>query len=243
MLYLERSEFTPMKYLLHTCIFIAFFIVSCKDKPAKEPLANTEHRDDSIDIENIDTLLSAETIQSFSTSGFSGYAKKQSPGFDWSKFRMTASWQEDSPLVTPFNPDKSFYTSYGPFLKYSPDSSMFIDLDSYNIEIRKDSKGRFIGSELGPDTEVSLIDVEEGKKTRLVFLGPGGSIEDATWLDNNTLVLMGVQDNGEGGKTAALWRYHVPTHAFYLYEIPDTAVAAPLIGYWSKERLKNVIIQ
>jgi hypothetical protein len=232
-----------MKYLIHSCIVAVLIFVSCKDKAPQEPPANTENREDSGAMENIDTLLSAETIQSFSTSGFSGYAKEKSPGFDWSKFRMTATWQEDSALVTPFHPDKAFYASYGPFLKYSPDSSMFIDLDSYNIEIRKDSKGRYIGSELGPDCEVSLVDIEGGKKTRLVFLGPGGSIEDGIWLDNQTLVLMGVQDNGEGGKTASLWRYHVPTHTFYLYEIPDTAVAAPLIGYWRKERLKHVIIQ
>jgi hypothetical protein len=234
-----------MKDLLYTCIVVVFIIVSCKEKAAKEPQAGIVPREDSASMENIDTTLSAETIQSFSTSGFSDYAKKRSPGFDWSRFRMTSSWEDDSLLVTAFNPDKGFYAAYGPFLKYSPDSSMFIDLDSYNIEIRKDNKGRFIGNELGPDCEVSLIDVEDRKKTRLVFFGPGSSIEDASWLDNNTLVLMGIQEkeNDENGKTAALWRYHIPTHTFYMYEIPDTAVANSLMGYWRKERLKNVIIQ
>lgn len=231
-----------MKHLVYTCIVVALIVISCKDNVKKEPQAGTVPQEDSL-METLDTLLSAETVQSFNTSGFSDYAKKQATGFDWNKFRMTGSWKEDSMLVSPFTPDKDFYTSYGPFLKYSPDSSLFIDLDSYNIDITKDSKGRFIGTEMGPDCEVSLVDVEDSKKTRLVFLGPGGSIEDATWLDNNTLVLMGVQENEKGDKTATLWRYHVPTQTYYLYEIPDTAVAGPLMGYWRKERLKKVIIR
>lgn len=231
-----------MKYLAYTCLAVIMIVVSCKDNTKKEPQAGTPVREDSA-TETLDTLLSAEVIQSFSTSGFSNYAQKKATGFDWSKFRMVSSWQEDTMLVAPFAPPKDYYDAYGPFLKYSPDSSMFIDLDSYNIAITKDNKGRFIGHEMGPDYEVSLVDVGDKTKTRLVFLGPGGSIEDATWLDNNTLALMGVQENEKGARVATLWRFHVPTKTYYLYEIPDTAVAGPLMGYWRTERLKNVIVQ
>lgn len=231
-----------MKYLIYTCIATLLIAVSCKDDPKKEPQAPEAPQEDSV-VETLDTLLSAETVQSFSTTAFSDYAKKKVSGFDWNKFRMTSSWQDDSLLVSPFQPEKDFYTSYGPFLKYSPDSSRFIDLDSYNIDIKKDAKGRFIGNGIGPDYEVSLVDVKDGTKTRLVFMGPGGSIEDALWLDNQTLVLMGVQENEKGGKMPTLWRFHLPTKTFYLYEIPDTTLAGSLMGYWKTERLKNVTIQ
>jgi hypothetical protein len=231
-----------MKYLLYTCLATLLIAVSCKDNAQKEQQAPETPQEDSV-IEALDTLLSAETVQSFSTTGFSDYAKKKATGFNWNKFRMTSSWQEDSMLESPFTPEKGFYTNYGPFLKYAPDSSHFIDLDSYNIDIKKDAKGRFTGNEIGPDYEVSLVDVKDGIKTRLVFLGPGGSIEDAVWLDNQTLALMGVQENEKGGKTPTLWRFHLPTKTFYLYEIPDTTIAGPLMGYWRTERLKNVIIQ
>jgi hypothetical protein len=231
-----------MKYLLYTCIAVLLIIASCKDDPKKEPPVVTGPQEDSV-TEVIDTVLSAETVQSFSASGFSDYATKQVTGFNWNKFRMISAWKEDSMLISPFKPEKEFYTNYGPFLKYSPDSTQFIDLDSYNIDIKKDSKGRFTGNELGPDYEVSLVDVEDNTRTRLAFLGPGGSIEDALWLDNNTLVLMGVQDNEKNGKTPTLWRFHVPTKTFYIYEIPDTTMAGPLMGYWKKERLKNVNIR
>lgn len=241
-LYLERTESMRMKYFLYTCIAVVLIVVSCKDNTKTAPQTVTPPGEDSV-TETVDTLLSAEAIQSFRTSGFSDYAKKKAAGFDWSKFRMVSSWQEDSMLVAPFTPDKDYYTSYGPFLKYSPDSSLFIDLDSYNIDITKDSKGRLVGHEIGPDCEVSLVDVDDKTKTRLVFLGPGGSIEDATWLDNSTLVLMGVQENEKGAKAATLWRFHIPTKTYYLYEIPDTTVAGPLMGYWRTERLKKVEIK
>lgn len=230
-----------MKYLIYTCLATLLIAVSCKENAKKEPQAPEAPQEDSV-IETLDTLLSAETVQSFSTTGFSDYAKKKASGFDWNKFRMTSSWQDDSLLVSPFQPEKDFYTNYGPFLKYSPDSSRFIDLDSYNIDIKKDATGHFIGNGIGPDYEVSLVDVEGRTKTRLVFMGPGGSIEDAVWLDNHTLMLMGVQENEKGEKTATLWRYHLPTKTFFLYEIPDTTIAGPLMGYWKTERLKNVVI-
>ena len=230
-----------MKYLSFCCIVGALILVSCKDTSKKEPPATstTEALEDSV-METMDTLLSAETIQSISTTGFSDYARKKATGFDWRKFRMVSSYKEDHALVSSFAPDKDYYRNYGPFLKYSPDSSMFIDLDSYNIDIKRDDKGRLIGQELGPDSEVSLIDVDDKTKTRLVFLGPAGSVEDGMWLDNHTLVLMGVQENERREKVATLWRYHVPTKTYYLYEIPDTSVAGPLMGYWRSERLKNV---
>lgn len=231
-----------MKYVCYTCLVALLIAVSCKNNAKKEPQAPEALKEDSV-TETLDTLLSAETVQSFSTTGFSDYAKKQVTGFDWNKFRMISSWQEDSMLISPFKPGKDFYTAYGPFLKYSPDSSQFIDLDSYNIDIKKDARGRFIGNELGPDFEVSLVDVENKTRRRLVFLGPGGSVEDAVWLDNNTLVLIGVQDNEKDGTTPTLWRYHLPTKTIYLYEIPDTSMTGPLMGYWKKERLKNVIIR
>lgn len=242
LLYLERTELRPMKYVLYTCLLAVLMVVSCKDNVKKEPAGKTDAGKDTV-TETLDTLLSTETIQQFNTAGFSDYARKQVTGFDWSKFRMTSSWKEDSLLVSPFKPDKDFYSSYGPFLKYSPDSSLFIDLDSYNIDISKDPKGRYMGQELGPDCEVGLVNMEEGTRTRLVFLGPGGSIEDALWLDNNTLVLMGVQENEKGEQMATLWRYHVPTQTYYLYEMPDTTGAGSLVGYWRKERLKQVIIE
>ena len=229
------------KHLFYPIIAVAVTLASCTGNDKKtEDTATTA---DSVVTDNIiDTAFAAETIDTFNTTGFSTYAKQRSKQFDWSRFRMTSAWTDDSLLTQSWHPDKKYYEAYGRFLKYAPDSSSFIDLDSYNIDIQKDKTGQWIGHEIGPDTEVSLINPKTGQKTRLMFLGPGGSIEDGLWLDKDNLVLMGVQQH-DSGKTAAVWRFNVPTKTFYLYELHDAAAAQQVMGYWKKERLKGVIVK
>ncbi len=230
-----------LERLLLITIIIASSCQSGDDK--KAGVEETTLHTDSSEVEKIDTVLSGETISFFNESGFSEFAKTKSPGFDWSKFRMTNTWK-DTPMVVNFNPPPLYYDLYKPLLKYSPDSTMFIDLDSYNIKIER-NKGKLTGIEVGPDTEVSLIDTKDKKKTRLVFLGPGSSVEDGSWIDNENLVLMGFQETGdqsanEGNPLPVIWRYHLPTTTFYMYEMPDTQIAKQLMGEWRKQRLKGI---
>jgi hypothetical protein len=76
---------------------------------------------------------------------------------------------------------------------------------------------------------------------RLLFMGPQGSVEDATWLDNENLVLMGVQNYTEKNARVTVWKYNVPSNTFFIYEWNDDATAKQLLGYWRKERLKGIV--
>jgi hypothetical protein len=223
-------------------IIASVLFASCKnedEKAAGDTSAGTRAADPAT--ETVDTVLSDETISFFDQSGFSDFARTKAPAFDWSKFRMTNSWKEDSLFITPFTPAPNYYSAYKDLLRYSPDSTMFIDLDSYNLSVEKDRDGKLIGIETGPDTEVSLINRKDQKKTRLVFLGPGNSIEEGSWIDNENLVLMGFyESNDTGGRLPAIWRYHIPTTTFSIYEMPDSAVASKLMGQWRRERLKGL---
>ena len=121
---------------------------------------------------------------------------------------------------------------------------MFIDLDSYNIRISKQPDGTYIGEELGPDTEVSLIDLQDKLKKRLIFLGPGGDIEDGGWLDSQTIILAGTQAGADGTTTVpVIFKYHIPTRTFFLYELQDTTNAIAIMHAWRNQRLKNVAIR
>lgn len=231
-----------MKIIPYTCFAALLAIAACQGNSDKKAPEGEQKQEDSV-VETSDTLLSDETIQSFNTAGISDYARKKAVGFDWSKFRMVSMYTEDSMLVSKFTADKNFFRDYGPFLKYSPDSTMFIDLDSYNIDINRDAQGHLTGTGIGPDTEVSLVKVGDSTRTRLVFLGPGGSIEDAIWLDRQTLVLMGVQENERGERVPTVWRFEVPTKTYYIYELPDPSLAGSLSDYWKTERLKQVKIR
>ncbi len=225
-----------MKYLSVLSIIAILFLSNCKDKSEEEEQAGPATNEEST--ERLDTVFSANDIGVLNQLRFSRFARSQNQRVEWSEFRMVTSSQEDSLQVSAFQPDSSYYKEYGRFLKYSPDSSMFVDLDSYNIDFQKNRKGQLVPIEVGPDTEVSLIDVAQKEKTRLVFLGPGNGVEDAGWIDNNSVVLLGYHEKDTSKiKTAVLWRYHVPTKTFYVYESPDNSVAQGLLE-WRRERFR-----
>lgn len=225
----------PMKHLHVLTIIAIVFSLSCKDNTSEEPQASAVTRIDST--ENLDTVFSQKDIVFLEQLRLSQFAR-----INWNQFRMVTSSQEDSLLVSAFQPDKLYYENYGRLLKYSPDSSMFIDLDSYNIEIQKDKNNRVIPIEKGPDTEVTLVDLKDNKRTRLVFLGPGNGVEDGAWIDSNNIVLIGYREKDTTKlKTAVIWRYHIPTKTFHVYESSDPAIASQL-PKWRKERLRQSLL-
>ncbi|MGZ5135860.1 MAG: hypothetical protein ACXWCG_11950 [Flavitalea sp.] len=189
--------------------------------------------------ENLDTVFSQSDIKFLNDLRLSKYAVSDSAPIDWSTFRMVTSSHEESLLVSPFQPDKSFYENYRGFLKYSPDSSMFVDIDSYNIEIHQDKNGWVSSIEKGPDTEVSLVNLAEKNKTRLVFLGPGNGVEDASWIDDRTILLIGYQEGDSAKmKKAVIWRYHIPTKTFHVYESLDPSTGSRILN-WRKTRFRQ----
>lgn len=234
------------KRLSYLMVVIAVFVVACvsnEDKKVAPPEATaTADVPDSTVEEMPDTILSRETIDTFSTMAFTSHAKKQTRTFDWSRFRMEQNWIDSSLRVTSYKPDKQFLDAYGRFVKYSPDSSMFVDLDSYSFQIKKDSKGQWQGTSMDPEQEIGLVNLKTGKKTRLLFLGPGRSVEDALWLDNENLALIGVDESTNNSKVASVWKVNIPTNSFYQYELRDSAAARKILGTWRKERLKGVAI-
>jgi hypothetical protein len=224
-----------MKYLPVYIIVLVLFLWACKNKDSEGQQSVSS--EDSM--ERLDTLFSQKDITVLDQLKFSKYAGSNRGPVDWRKFRMVTSSQEDSLIVSAFEPDKLYYEEYGRLLKYSPDSSLFVDIDSYNIEIQKDKSGRLIPIEKGPDTEVSLINLGNNEKTQLLFIGPGNGVEEAVWIDNNNLLLIGYHETGAKLKTPTIWRYHVPTKTFHIYESSDHSIAAQLAN-WRKERFRQI---
>lgn len=235
-----------MKRYLGIFLIAIAFAVACKNADKKEAEAAEDElaEADTATLEKVDTVFSNETINFLNNSDFSQFAKSKAAQFDWSKFHMVGNWVDDSMMTSKFTPDKGYYEAYGRFLKYSPDSSMFVDIDSYNIDIVKDKQGRWIGTAQGPDTEISLVNPAKKEKKRLLFAGPGTFIEEASWIDNENIALMGLQEvDGGAQRTAVVWRYHLPSSTYFQYELPNPAAASQLMKQWRKERLKGVVMQ
>lgn len=193
---------------LSNIILLMSILISCRDNQDKKaPVAVTDSS--ATTVENVDTVLEQETFTFFTKPTI-----KQSIA----PYRMVNSWKEDSLLTSRFNPAPDYYKKYGALLRYSPDSSRFVDLGSYNVEVTIDRKGAYKYDELGPDTEVSLVEPSKMTRQRLMFLGPGSSIDDAGWVDNETIVLAGKQENATGDTSRnVIWKFHLPTQTFYEY--------------------------
>jgi hypothetical protein len=160
--------------------------------------------------DKVDTILSPETFQFFT---------KPEAQVSNEKFKMVNTWKEDSMLNSDFNTTKSFVDKYGELLRFSPDSAHFIDLGSYNVEVEVDAKGNKTYQDLGPDIEISLVSINDKKRTRLIFLGPGSMVDDAGWMDNETAIIAGRQARPNGTDFyRVIWKYHLPTNTFYMYE-------------------------
>jgi hypothetical protein len=134
--------------------------------------------------------LNQQTIAALDQAAVFRFTKSRVDDFNWNSFQLTRFWTEDTMFTRPFTPQPDYLRKYGPLLKYSPDSTRFIDLDSYNIDIQINAQGERTGHPQGPDTEVSLVDLHKKIRTRLLFLGPGNNVEDASWLDNENLILV-----------------------------------------------------
>lgn len=233
-----------MKYYMILLSIFTSSLTACNSSENKDIQADSLRNEAESSAVKDENAFPQEAIVSVNATGFSKYARSSVPQLDWSKFTIARYWKEEFVVKAPFTPEKNYYETYGQFLKYSPDSSRFIDLDSYNIDIQKNKTGQLIGTDDGPDTEVSFVDLNKKQRMRLVFLGPGNSVEDAAWLDNNNLVLIGFQENVEATAiNAVVWKFDLSTNMVYLYELGDEAIVSKLEDYSKKERLKNVIMR
>lgn len=206
-------------------VFFALLVfTACQsnaDENTLEPPATTDSiAVDSSFSETIDTVLTQNMISVLNNSPVVNDIKKAEAGFDFSRFRMVNTWKEDTVMRQPFTVSEPYLKGQANLLKYSPDSTHLLDLDSYAVEVNA-SKRKETVKMRGPDTEVSLIDLTNKNKIRLLFMGPAGSVEAGDWMDNDNIVLLGMEErSNDGNRVPVIWKYHVPTKTFYLYEYP-----------------------
>jgi hypothetical protein len=90
--------------------------------------------------------------------------------------------------------EKRFFDLYKPYLIWSPDSSKVIDLYSYRIVLDYDSKGDVYAFE-DVDCQLALIDLNKRKFIIIETLGPMNELQDAFWLDNESIIVTMTEDN------------------------------------------------
>lgn len=183
-------------------LFIVCFFTACNEKVKPESKIEIESEDkkevktekikvEKIDKKTIESFLIDKKINSNTVLlGWINYYKEFSnKDFALKNFIYDAEIEIDrqkSSIYAKF--DKEFNEIYEPFLIYSPQKTKYIDFDSYSWSL-EDSEMKNVIFEA--DQEVSLVDMKTKKNERIMFYGPSEWIEDAFWIDENSVMLLG----------------------------------------------------
>lgn len=127
---------------------------------------------------------------------------------------------------------------YRPFFIYSPDSTYFIDLDSYSLAIEiKDNKLISYGS--GIDMKVQIVRQSDSKSSTLLFCGSACIPETANWITDSWIEIVGFSIDENGKMIPTKWKVDLDNMIFSEYRI-NKSFDLITDFYYEKERLKTI---
>ena len=176
-----------MKYTVF--FFLLVVVFSCRQRDTEysdEELVNPES---VLAYEENDTLA-IRKIQAGLADWIAFYSKVDT-GFKLNRFKASGVSLHMGSM-----PDaivKGNENSFSDLFVYSPDSTKYIDLVSYNH--LRDNRSIISGE---ADQQVVLVDTRNNKKSQLMFLGPSQLAEFADWTSNNSFML-GISSRTETG--------------------------------------------
>ena len=111
--------------------------------------------------------------------------------FQLTKFKLTDTLKFEDTQFEDIKQLKEFYKLYKPGLFFSKDSSQFIDIYSYWLNLEKINNKVISNPEV--DQAVSLCDLKKRKWTRILFCGSSIRIEEVAWISKNYFILAGTE--------------------------------------------------
>jgi len=129
--------------------------------------------------------------------------------------------------------DESNYI-YRSFFIYSPDSSFFIDMDSYSLALETDSAGNLKSLGFDVDMEVALIDRNKKLRHRVFFCGPACTFEEAVWIDNDTFSIFGFEED-----MPTIYTYRISSNEYTITR-SKAEISKKANSYLTKVRLEKV---
>jgi hypothetical protein len=209
--------------------FGLFLLCSCSNEADKPEVETTEPTGQ---VEETNELQQA--FPEFFT-----YLDHLDTSFSVSRFVQSESVPLDTMHAFPL--DKKQLQPFSAYFIYNADSSLAIDLYSYN-HVPVQRNGKTTMEQGGPDTEVGLIDLKENSRRRIFFSGPGTTVQQAKWENGNTIFLAGVEEAGTDALKPVLWKINLPQKTMEIYNYEDT-LHATISNYApenSQERLKGL---
>ncbi|MFC3415036.1 hypothetical protein [Algoriphagus hitonicola] len=207
------------KQLLSFFILAWFGLFSCTGNSSDEEQQSTDEvSDEGTDfINRLDVALAEKEKWTTHWSEYLG-------GFSAIDFELAS---EDS-LDQYEMPEKNPIGDDDPLAPYQiphPGGNGVVDIYSYKIETQDDEGNPY----LNPDSEVVWYKAD-GMKKRLLFIGPSGLFEEAMWLNENELLIMGFFQE-EAGARPMIWLLDMETLRMRQYSLDEASDSYPVNSY------------
>jgi hypothetical protein len=170
----------------------------------ERPKDSTEKN--TLDFIRVDTSLGKDPIEyNFSNeikSGLKrwlGYYQKTLTGFDISDYKNVQT-NVIRPYQVPLQEKEElslFFSLYGPYLIWSPDSLKALDLFSYRRILYYDDSKRIRGM-YDVDCQAGIIDLKKQKRINLLTCGTACEFQDACWIGNDSIIITLTEENNDG---------------------------------------------
>jgi len=139
--------------------------------------------------------------------------------------------------VDTFNLTNNLHTQFN---KYSPDSTVLLDLASYNITLELNEKNELVTSGGDADSEVSINDLKNKLWKRILFVGNLDKIEDGFWINNNQFLIVGqFNEYGYNDFKPEIWFVDLDKNIIQYFEYKEY-IKNFKCDYLEKFKYKNV---
>jgi len=137
-----------------------------------------------------------------------------------------------------FSVEDKYRSELSSFFVYSPDSSLFIDLDSYSLVVER-VDGKLVSFGFGVDSKIQLIRLEDNQAAEILFCGTSCVVETAAWLSSSQLYILGFVEEGSERYYPSRWLVDLKQNII-IRTIAEKETQYEKINYREKERLKEI---
>ena len=133
---------------------------------------------------------------------------------------------------------RSFFSIYKPLLSFSKDSSKFIDIYSYQLNLQKKSN-RFVAT-VDVDQAVDLYDINRNYSRRIYFDGATGWIDDVIFISNTKFILVGIATNTREERVPRILLGDIPKQTIEIFYSSNKSCIQNVKYYSSKLKKMNI---
>lgn len=161
------------------------------------------------------------------------YLKKQDTSLDIDKFNDGGIAAVTDLAAVPVDEKTK---SFSPYFICNADSSLAIDLYSYNY-MQRQKEGKNVLQMAGPDSEVGLINFKNNTRQRVFFSGPSVLVLDAKWTGPEAILIAGAEEIGNEKIKPILWKIDLSDSTQHSFSYGDTLSAK--VYTYTEEKLQE----